>query len=230
MKMTIREAFDTAHILLRASPATHARLMGCSRLEVLPGKMHIFFEKQPQSAIYILIRGAAALYKSNASGEKKVLLLVRSGELISGGALTCESAQCSCEALMDSVLLSIPVKQFIMAMEDDFSFTRAVLSSVNTTNARLMHHLKNTPNAITGEKKLAAKLYKLAIDFGKERQNGRLIDLDISITYLADMLGQKRETVSRQFKTLSQKGLAYYESHRFTVPDMVALSAFFHEP
>ncbi len=228
MEHTIRSAFETATVLYSAFPATRARLMSCARLAQTERGGIVFHERQDLDSIHILVKGAAALYKIAADGEKKILLLLRAGSLLNEGALSSRLSGAACEILAPSLLLIIPVKEFMSAMTDDFSLVRAVLASMNQKISRLEHHLKNTPNAVVGEKKLAAKLYKLARDFGRNQTNGTVIDLDISITCLADMLGQKRETVSRQFGTLRRLGLATLENHRILIPDLKRLTDFFH--
>ena len=57
-----------------------------------------------------------------------------------------------------------------------------------------------------------------------------MIDMNLSITYLADMLGSKRETVSRQVKRLTELGLINMEKNRITIPDMKKISEYFKQP
>ena len=81
-------------------------------------------------------------------------------------------------------------------MSQDFELTKIVLNEMSKKVRRLYRQMKNvTP--IKLEKRVAAKLWKLSKDYGKEVPEGTLIDLDISITYLADMFGSPRESVSR---------------------------------
>ncbi len=51
--------------------------------------------------------------------------------------------------------------------------------------------------------------------------------MELSITYLADMLGSRRETVSRQLKHLTDQGLVHVLRGKIVIPDRDALSAFF---
>lgn len=53
--------------------------------------------------------------------------------------------------------------------------------------------------------------------------------MELTITYLADMLGSKRETVSRQLKQLADAGLVRYGDGRFLLPDRDALQKYFKE-
>ena len=94
---------------------------------------------------------------------------------------------------------------------------------------RLYRQLKNTTNATRGEKKMAAKLWKLARDYGKKEEVGVRISLKLTVTQLADMLGTKRETASRQLKVLVEQGLVRYDRNTFVIPDTDALNRYFKE-
>lgn len=77
------------------------------------------------------------------------------------------------------------------------------------------------------EKKLAAKLWKLSRDYGVKCEDGVTINMNISVTYLADLLGSKRETVSRSLKILLGNKLIKYENKKIKVIDQDKLSKIF---
>ena len=58
------------------------------------------------------------------------------------------------------------------------------------------------------------KLWKLSKDYGVKVDKGTLIDLKISITYLADMFGTPRETISRALRQLQELELVIYENKK----------------
>ena len=67
------------------------------------------------------------------------------------------------------------------------------------------------------DKRVAAKLWKLSKDYGVETEEGILIDVKISITYLADMLGSSRETISRAVKELEKMDMVRIQHRKFIV-------------
>ena len=87
-------------------------------------------------------------------------------------------------------------------MEVDFKLTEKVLEAQERKMWRLSHQLKNTMSSVFLERKLASKLWKLSRDFGIDMKDGREIDINMTITFLADMLGVSRETTSRVCSTL----------------------------
>lgn len=77
------------------------------------------------------------------------------------------------------------------------------------------------------ERKLAAKLWKLSRDFGKNTEHGLEIDINMTITFLADMLGAPRENTSRLCKTLTEFGLIRMEKKRIVIVNPEKLSHFY---
>ena len=92
---------------------------------------------------------------------------------------------------------------------------------------RLQHQVINSVGNIHLERKLAAKLWKLARDFGIDTEEGVVVDMSISVTFLADMLGTPRETASRLVRDLTQYGLIRHDKKRVLVCDMDRLAHFF---
>ena len=76
-------------------------------------------------------------------------------------------------------------------------------------------------------KSLAAKLWKLSKDYGKTVEEGTLIDLALSVTYLSEMFGIPRETISRALKILVKEGLIIQRNKRIIVVDKENLSKYF---
>jgi CRP-like cAMP-binding protein len=92
---------------------------------------------------------------------------------------------------------------------------------------RLYHLMKNTSNNLRGDRRIAAKLWKLSRDHGVQTAQGVEINFDLTITALAEFLGSQRETVSRQIKSLTDAGLLTVKNSRFIIPSREKLLDFF---
>lgn len=228
--MTVWEAFETTEILNQAGAGTRERLAACSVLKRREKGNHIVLERDEVSCLYFLVDGLASIYKINSLGEKKVIFVYGNGSALNIEALQAFPSPINCELREDSVILCVPIEAFWHEMERDACLMRAAVNGMALKIRRLYRQMKNTTNALSGEKRLAAKLYKLARDYGEERENGILINMNLSITYLADMLGSKRETVSRQAKRLCELDLIRLEKNRVTVPNLENLSKYFKMP
>jgi len=132
-----------------------------------------------------------------------------------------------CETIEKSKIFSVPVTEFIRIMESDFSLTQKILEAQERKIWRLSHQLKNTMSSIYLERKLAAKLWKLSRDFGIPTEQGIEIDVNMTITFLADMLGVPRETTSRVCSVLVEHGLIAINKKRITISDPQKMAQFY---
>lgn len=188
---------------------------------------HLFLDRDEVSTIYFVVEGIASLYKLNADNDKKVIFIYGSGDILNEVILQKEVTSLNCEFLSDVKILEIQSEDFLKIMSKDFTLTKNIIDSMAFKIRRLYHQLKNTSNSIRVDKQIASKLWKLSRDFGKKTNEGIEVDFDLSITYLADMLGAKRETVSRQLKLLVQEDLIVVKRNRFVIKNREKLLKYF---
>lgn len=227
---TIEEAFAVVEVFQNVKSTTLKNLSTCGVLTKVKKGEHLFKDKQEVSSIYIVIEGMAALYKINSEGDKKVIFVLGKGKMLNEVILQELPASVNCEIIQDALILSFSKDKLLYLMEQDFKLTKAIIDSMSLKIRRLYRQLKNTNNSIRGDKKIAAKLWKLSADYGIQCKEGTYIDMDLSITYLADIMGSKRETVSRQLKILSEQGLVIIKKHRFIIPNRDELNNYFKKP
>lgn len=187
---------------------------------------HIFRDKEYVDKVYILLDGKVALYKLNEYAHKKIVFILGKGEILNEVILDNLPESINCEVFENSKVLSIKKDKLKEIMEKDFSFNMIIISSLSRKTRRLYRQIKNT-TPVKVEKKLAAKLWKLGKDYGVEEKLGVKINLKLSITYLADMFGMPRETISRAFKILVQNKLIIKEKGYIYITDKDKLSAYF---
>lgn len=228
--MTLKEAFEIAEVLQYAKPSSIEKLETFGRLKKLAKGESLFVDKQKVENLYIVVSGMVSLYKSNSLGENKVIFVYGKGKTLNEVILNGLPASINCEAMSDALILVIPVPQLLEVMEQDFGLTKAIMDAMSIKIRRLYRQLKNTSNIIRMDKKIAAKLWKLSMDYGKPCGEGTEIDMNLTITYLADMMGSKRETISRQLKLLTDEGLVIYKNNRFIIPSSEKLSEYFKRP
>lgn len=187
----------------------------------------LFQDKEEVTIIYVVLKGIVSLYKINECGQKKVIFMLGKGKVINEVIIKDLPASINCEIFEDAVILGIKKESILGIMKDDFDLCKNIIISLSSKTRRLYRQLKNTPSSIKIEKRLAAKLYKLAKDYGVKCNAGILIDMEISITYMADLLGSQRETVSRAMKVLQKNGLVCYDKKKIIVSNFEKLVLFF---
>lgn len=122
--------------------------------------------------------------------------------------------------------------QMLEMMREDFQLSKAIVDSMATKIRRMYRQLANASNALHLERQVASKLWKLAKDFGNystvnEQEKSIEIGFDMTISFLADMVGSKRETVSRTVKKLTELGVLKYRRNRFEILSMDKLKSIF---
>lgn len=187
---------------------------------------HIFRDKDEINKVYIVYSGKVALYKLNESAQKKIIFILGKESILNAVVLDDLPASINCEVFEKVEVLSFDRMKFQEIMMNDFELTKIVISSLSIKVRRLYRQLKNS-TPIKVEKRVAAKLWKLSKDYGIEVEDGTVIDMNISITYLADMFGAPRETISRALKILQENDLIIYEKKKIKIKDKDKLAKFF---
>lgn len=195
----------------------------------LPKNKIFMRAKEPAANIYIILSGKVIVYNLTSHGKRKIIFVLGKGNLVNENVVRASMSSIFADTIEESTLFTIETKQFLQFMEKDFDLTLSVLRAQERKLWRMGHQLKNTMGSIYMERKLAAKLWKLARDFGKHTPQGIQIDISMTVTFLADLMGAPRETISRLCSTLVDYGLITMEKRRITVIDPKNMVIFYKE-
>lgn len=189
---------------------------------------HLFRDKEVINSIYIVKSGKVALYKQSESAQKKVIFILGKDTIVNEVIIDNLPASINCEVFEQAEVLCFDRVKFLEVMKDDFELSKIIINSLAMKVRRLYRQGKNSI-PIKVEKRVAAKLWKLSRDYGIEIEEGILIDLNITITYLADMFGAPRETISRALKILNNEGLIINKNKKIIITNREKLVKFFKE-
>ena len=209
------------------APDTLQKLRKYGKIQEFPKGSLIIRAKEPLEQIYIQIDGTSIVYNLTHTGNRKILFIFGRGALLNEHVLNEHHSATYCETIEKSRIFIIPADRFVRCMQQDFALTRAVLAAQERKVWRLGHQLKNTMGSIYMERRLAAKLWKLARDFGVNVPEGIEININLSVTFLADMLGTPRETASRHCRTLVDYRLIQMKGKRIIIINPQRISAFY---
>ena len=188
---------------------------------------YIFRDKYPVRSVHVLVSGRASISKMSGTGGQRIIFILDGPELLNEPANDGLSSSTDCIAFDDCLVLAIDMDVFFDLMASDFQLTKVVIDQISHKTRRMYRQLKNAVNTTGVEKRLAAKLWKLCRDYGTDTQDGTLIDIDLTNNSLADLIGIRRETVSRALKVLQDEGLIIYKNRKIFVPNTENLSNFF---
>lgn len=179
----------------------------------------LYSDRQQLDYVYFLISGNVSLIKSSESGENRVVFLLNDGAMINEPLMRKNTSGIECWGFEDSKILRIGIKTFDKIMSKDYILARNCMLEMEKRIRRLYRQLKNLTSSNI-EKKLAAKLYRLGTQYGlkeNEIEDYTYINLNLTVTYIAKMLGYQRETVSRSLKLLAQKEIVLQKDRKFYV-------------
>ena len=191
---------------------------------------HLFWSGDLCEELFVVAEGVVVLYKMSTTGERKIIFTFSKGQIINEEVLQGMPASVSAEALAPAKLICLKVAKLLPIIQADYRVGKAIFDSLAQKMRRTYRQLKNTSNLIRGDKKIAAKLWKMAADSEISSKQPDGIRVNITITFLADMLGSKRESVSRQLKLLADQGLIRVEPKGLLIPDRDALAQYFKAP
>lgn len=220
------ENIRTIKVFEDVSESTANKLMSNAKRIKLRKSDTLFVEKQQVDDIYAVLSGKMTMFRYTEEGQKRVVYILNAGEILNEVIFDSKPASISCEAFEESEIISFKRDELLKLMQSDFELSITIINSMARKIRRLYRQLKNTV-PLRMDKKVAAKLWMLSRDYGVETKNGVKIDLNITVTYLADMLGSSRETISRSLKQLENLELITYESKRIVIKSRQDISKFF---
>lgn len=182
----------------------------------------LFFDKDKIDDIYFILRGKVTLYKYTQKSQKRIIYILGKGEFINEVIFDSLSSSINAEAFEDCIIIKYNVEDFKKIMATDFDLALKIINSIGRKVRRLYRQIKNTV-PISLDKKVAAKLWKLARDYGissNEPTSGEpwtYINIKITITYISNMLGSSRETISREMKKLEGENLIKWQGRKLLV-------------
>lgn len=211
------------------SPDVIQTLLNIGSRRAYPKKEVIFHARTDTEYVYIVLSGEVMVYNLTKHGNRKIIFILGKGHMVNHNILSGKFSAVFCEAACPVEMLLIPQKEFMRLLQQNFSLTEAVMLEYERYIWRLSHQLKNTTGNMQTERKIAAKLWKLGRDFGVRRPEGILIDIEMTMTLLADLVGAPRENISRACKNLAGQGLVVYKNRHFWLPDPDRLAQFYRD-
>lgn len=203
------------------------KILKCASILEVPKGTFLIRAREKTSFVFFQLSGKSVIYNLTSSGKRKIIFVLGKGALLNENVLNSEGPAMYCESIERSAVLAVPAADFLRILSEDFELTKNVLRCQELKMWRLSHQLKNTMSSILLERKLASKLWKLARDFGIPTEEGVEINLNLTITFLADMLGVPRETTSRACTVLVEQGLIKMNRKRITIVDTGKIVHFF---
>ncbi len=221
--MNIQNIIDIIPILEKAAPASKTKIITYGVTKKFSKGEYLFRVREQVSRVYIIVSGYAILERVNQHSDKRAIFLLSQGDIINEVILEQPVSSINCYALSNLEVISFSQGQFLEIMEQDFAFTKMVIESMAIKIRKLYHQLENTTKMMKLDRQVASRLWKIARDYGIHCDDSIRIPFDISITFLADLVGSNRETISRTVKKLSDEGILSIKNGKCVIYKMEML-------
>jgi len=173
--------------------------------------------------IYVLKSGKIKLSRTSEGGKEMILYYIRPGEVFGEIAITGQELRNGTATVVeDAFMCSIrrdDLEEYLgripgLALE----FSRIIGRRKQQIESRVIDLVSKDVRT-----RLAQALSELATDFGCEEERGTLIDLPLTQSDLAQLVGSTRETTSTVFNEFRRNGLVDSEGRSIWVLDPEAL-------
>ena len=194
-------------------------LAGIAAFKRCPSGQILFEAGQPGTHLYAVASGKVRVYRSSPSGKEMVLHVFGPGEAFAEvPVFEGKTYPASAQTLAESVLVSIPRKQFVEALRKEPELALGVMALLS---ARLRAFVGQI--AQLGLKEVPARLagYLLLLRASQGRDD---LTLDLPKGQIAAYLGTIPETFSRALKKLAEQGLIETSGARIRILDPEGLS------
>lgn len=178
----------------------------------------ILFEDEPAEALYFVVSGVVKVYKTSAEGKEQILCLARPGESFNDMPVFGNGRNvANVEALGPVDLFGVKREDFLIILRD---YPLVGMNVIKVLSQRIEHLVSLVEDLsfrpVIG--RVAKVLLEHAVD--EAGRHPRLTQQE-----MAAIAGTAREVVGRALKTMEEKGIIGFDSHRLLVRDRKALAA-----
>ncbi len=174
----------------------------------------IFLEGDKLSFAYIIEDGLVKVSKLYLNGEEKIFDILGPGEFLALVAALRgdESYVASAVALTPVKLRRLKTEDVTKTYEKNNQFKDLCINCAMSRTNMFQSQLFHTQNQDT-EEKIIHTLQFLSVKFGRKENDQFIVNLPFSKTHLANLVGIRRETLSRKLSSMQKEGLIEVEKN-----------------
>jgi len=218
-KMEIQELI-VASPLFSGLPDDYVRKLVaiCERQQLSRGKW-IFSEGDAGNGFYLVQSGRVKIYKVSPGGKEQILHIFGRGEPFGEVPVFAgQSFPAHAVALEKTQLLFFPRQAFVRLIEQ---YPVMALNMLAVLSRRLRQF--TTMIDALSLKEVPGRLAAYLLYLSKRQGNVEALELDITKSQLASLLGTIPETLSRMLSRISSQGMVELQGSRIVITDRIAL-------
>ncbi|HTI90206.1 MAG TPA: Crp/Fnr family transcriptional regulator [Puia sp.] len=183
----------------------------------------IFREGAYPAGIFYIENGKAKKYKVDGEGREQIIYVANTGELLGYHAvLSDDSYPDSAAVLEQSIIAFIPKEDFLEAIRLSDVLSRRLLKTLSHEFAVLANSLSLFAQKSVRER-LALQLVVIREKYKADFEPGAPIEINMSRTDLASLVGTARENVVRMLSEFKDEGILETRGRKIIVLDVKKL-------
>lgn len=187
-----------------------------------PKRATIFMEGCDKEAVFFIQDGLIKAYKTDANGHEQIMSFLKTGDMFPHtGFFDTSPYPATAKAVVDTVLLAIPLKSFEQLMIDSTNISIKVMRAMSEKIIELQVKLQGITGQHVQDRGLAF-LLKLAETCGIHNNDQIHINMPMTHQEFASTIGTTRETVTRLFNQLRKENLLETPRNGFVILDYEA--------
>ena len=203
MELSIANAAKRCPVLSRSGEDSRRKLVPYGKMVIFKRGESLYAQEDPADRCFVLTSGWVKLSRILSNGEEALINVLRQGSTLGFAEGLCnENHRHFATAISDCAALTMPSKILRDIMDEDLSFTQALMHySFDVTKS--LHDQLESLKARSGVERVAGFLLT-----NMKVENGDIfVDLPYEKYILAAYLGMKPESLSRVFSKLATYGI-----------------------
>lgn len=185
----------------------------------------IFHKEDEGQSLFIVEDGSVRIYVPSIQGADLTLAILGPGDFFGDlSLLDGQPRSAGADAMQDTHALVLERSDFMALMQSRPEAALAVMSVV-ARRLRETDEMASDLAFLDVAGRLAKKLLELASNHGVSREDGTLLDVNITQEQLANMIGVTRESVNRNLGQFRDLGLIANQGRRIILRDPEGLRA-----
>lgn len=177
----------------------------------------IFEQGDPADALYVVVEGEVKVHVDSGAGDEMVLVTLRPPDVFGELALVDGGPRsASAEALVQSTLLSLNRRTFLALLEGNPEIAELLLRALGRILRRLTEQASDLV-FLDLHGRVAKLLIAFAGERGEEIEGGIALDLGVTQTDLAAMVGGSRQSVNQILRLFERRGYVDLDGRRVVV-------------
>lgn len=187
-------------------------------------------EGEKREAVFFIHSGTVKTFKVDKEGNEQIINLLRKGEMFPHiGFFDASPYPATAEVIQEAELFVIRIDNFEELMLEHPQIAVKVMKMMSQKISELAQRIQTFISQDVRHRVIFS-LLRLALESGKQTEQGVLIDMPITNQDFANMVGSSRETINRILNQLKKENLIEFGRDGILIRNMDQLNQLLDQP